>query len=240
MTLAAPVVFLLDVDNTLLDNDAVTADLKQYLIQELGAERQQRYWRIFEDRRVELGYADYLGALQRYRSESPNDPHVLQVSFYLMKYPFADRVFPGTFELIRQFRGWGPTVILTDGDVVFQPRKIDRSALFDAVDGNVLIYIHKEQQLTDVEQRYPAEHYVLVDDKLRLLSAIKQVWGERVTTVFPRQGHYAHDTGILATYPAADLTIEHIGDLLQYDLPTLLAAARSHGPGTTNPSAGPV
>lgn len=234
MTPAPPVVFLLDVDNTLLDNDTVTADLKQHLIRTLGAERQQRYWRIFEDLRVELGYADYLGALQRYRTEYPDDPHVLQVSFYLMDYPFADRVFPGALDLIRQLRSWGPTVILTDGDAVFQPRKIQRSGLYQAVEEQVLIYIHKERQLPDVEQRYPAGHYVFVDDKLRLLSAVKQAWGERVTTIFPRQGHYAHDATILATYPPADITIEQIGDLLRYDLAELVAAAGGNNPGAAS------
>jgi hypothetical protein len=230
MTQLAPIVFLLDVDNTLLDNDRIGADLKRHLTQAFGAERQERYWAIFEKLRVELGYADYLGALQRYRAENPRDPHFLQLSFYLLDYPFANRLFPGSLDVIEQLRSWGPTVILSDGDVVFQPRKIERSGLFEAAQGHVLIYIHKERELDDVEKHYPARHYVLVDDKLRILTAVKKVWGTRLTTVFPRQGHYAHDPKALATYPPADITIECIGDLLRYDLPALLAAGHAGTP----------
>ena len=222
MTSSSSVVFLLDVDNTLLDNDRIIADLKAHLTQAFGAERQERYWTIFEKLRVELGYADYLGALQRYRGENPRDPNFLQLSSYLLDYPFADRLFPGALELINRLRTWGPTVILSDGDVVFQPRKIARSGLFEAVKGEVLIYIHKEHELEDVEKHYPARHYVLVDDKLRILTAVRKVWGARLTTVFPRQGHYAYDPKALAAFPPADITIERIGDLVRYDLPTLL------------------
>jgi FMN phosphatase YigB (HAD superfamily) len=227
MTELAPVVFLLDVDNTLLDNDRITADLMRHLTQAFGAERQERYWAIFEKLRVELGYADYLGALQRYRAENPRDPHFLQLSFFLLDYPFANRLFPASLDVIERLRSWGQTVILSDGDVVFQPRKIERSGLFEAVEGRVLIYIHKERELDDVEKNYPARHYVLVDDKLRILAAVKKIWGTRLTTVFPRQGHYAHDPKALATYPPADITIECIGDLLRYDLPALLAAGHA-------------
>ena len=223
MTPSVPVVFLLDVDNTLLDNDRIGSDLKRHLTEAFGAERQERYWTIFETLREELGYADYLGALQRYRAENPRDPHFLQISHYLLDYPFADRLFPGSLDVIARLRAWGPTVILSDGDVIFQPRKIDRSGLFEAVEGRVLIYIHKERELEDVEKQYPSRHYVLVDDKLRILTAVKKVWGARLTTVFPRQGHYAHDPEALAAYPPADVTIERVGDLLRYDLPALLA-----------------
>jgi FMN phosphatase YigB (HAD superfamily) len=219
------VVFLFDVDNTLLDNDRVTADLRRYLEREVGGERSDRYWAIFEALRAELGYADYLGALQRYRVECPYDSHLLAVSTYLVNYPFANRLFPNSLDVLERCRAWGPTVILTDGDVVFQPRKIERSGLFEAVAGNILVYIHKEHELADVERRYPAERYVLVDDKLRILAAIKQLWGARVTTVFPRQGHYAHDPQVVSRYPPADLTVERIGDLLDYDLPALLDPA---------------
>jgi FMN phosphatase YigB (HAD superfamily) len=227
MTEVAPVIFLLDVDNTLLDNDQIIADLKQHLTQSFGVERQQRYWKIFEQRRAELGYADYLGALQRYRDENPNDPNFLETSFYLLEYSFASRLYPSSLDVIAHLDNWGPTVILSDGDVIFQPRKVERSGLYEAVEGRVLIYIHKEQQLDDVEKRYPARHYVLVDDKLRILTAVKSVWGSRVTTVFQRQGHYANDPQALAAYPPADVVIEHIGDLLRYDLPALLPVCQS-------------
>jgi hypothetical protein len=210
------VVFLLDVDNTLLDNDRVSADLKRYLTREVGAERQQRYWAIFESLRAELGYADYLGALQRYRVEYPRDPHLLAVSSFLVNYPFANRLYPQSLDVLEHLRQWGPTVILSDGDVVFQPRKVECAGLFDAVEGRVLIYIHKERELDDVEQRFPADHYVAVDDKIRILTAMKKAWGTRLTTVFPRQGHYAHAADV-ATYPPADVTIERIGDLLRHD-----------------------
>jgi FMN phosphatase YigB (HAD superfamily) len=217
------VVFLFDVDNTLLDNDRVSADLRRYLEGEVGAERSARYWAIFEELRAELGYADYLGALQRYRGEYPRDPHLLTVSSFLINYPFANRLFPNALDVLEMCRAWGPTVILSDGDVVFQPRKIERSALWDTVEGQVLIYIHKEHELEDVERRYPADHYVLVDDKVRILAAIKAVWGDRLTTVFPRQGHYAFDTKEIAKYPPPDITVERIGDLLEYDLPAFLS-----------------
>ena len=220
-------VFLFDVDNTLLDNDRVTADLRAYLEREVGKQRAKTYWNIFEELRTDLGYADYLGALQRYRVENPYDPHLLQLSFYLLDYPFAERLFPGALDAIIRLRAWGPTVILSDGDVVFQPRKVQRSGLFEAVEGHALIYIHKEQQLSDVEKRYPAEHYVLVDDKLRILTAVKQGWGSRLTTVFPRQGHYAYDAKTVATYPPADVAIERIGELLDFNLPTLVQAGQA-------------
>jgi FMN phosphatase YigB (HAD superfamily) len=217
------VVFLFDVDNTLLDNDRVTADLKRHLEREVGLERAQRYWAIFEQLRGELGYADYLGALQRYRIEYPRDPRLLTVSKFLINYPFANRLFPNSLDVVENVKQWGPAVILSDGDVVFQPRKVERSGLSDVVDGNVLIYVHKEEELDDVEHRYPADHYVLIDDKLRILTAIKKVWGARVTTVFPKQGHYASDPQALTKFPPADVSIERIGDLLTYDLQKLLS-----------------
>jgi len=214
---ADKIVFLFDVDNTLLDNDRVTADLKHHLEMEVGHEGAQCYWNHFEQLREELGYADYLGALQRYRSENPHDPRLLMVSRFLIDYPFADRLFPNSLDVVERVKKWGPAVILSDGDVVFQPLKVERSGLFDAVNGNVLIYVHKEQELDDVTERFPADHYVMVDDKLRILAAIKKIWGRRVTTVFVRQGHYALDQKILATFPAADASIERIGDLLNHD-----------------------
>ena len=223
--MAASVVFLLDVDNTLLDNDKVTADLKRHLEQAFGPERQERYWALFEELRKELGYADYLGTLQRYRIENPRDPHFLAVSSYMLQYPFANRLYPGSIDMIERFNGWGKSVILSDGDVVFQPRKIERSGIYEAVEGRVLIYIHKELELADVEHRFPADHYVLVDDKIRILTEVKKYWGPRLTTIFPRQGHYALDPKIVSQYPPADLTVERVGDVLNFDLDAILKAA---------------
>jgi FMN phosphatase YigB (HAD superfamily) len=216
------VVFLFDVDNTLLDNDRVAADLQRHLATDVRAEGAQEYWRIFEQLRTELGYADYLGALQRYRDKHPRALHLLSVSDFLINYPFNERLFPDALKVIEHVQQWGPSVILSDGDVVFQPLKINRSGLANAVAGRVLIYVHKEQELDDVERCYPAEHYVLVDDKLRILAAVKKFWASRVTTIFVRQGHYAADPKILASYPPADISIGSIGDLLQYQLPELL------------------
>lgn len=209
-------VFLFDVDNTLLDNDHVAEDLRRFLKKEVGARRSDRYWEIFETLRGELGYADYLGALQRYRVENPYDSHLLAVSTYLINYPFANRLFPNSLDVIEYCKTLGQVVILTDGDVVFQPRKVECSGLYEAVDGNILIYIHKEKELADVTRRYPARHYVLVDDKVRILTAIKEIWKERVTTVFPKQGHYAFDEKEVAKYPKADIEIGRIGELLEY------------------------
>jgi len=223
----AKVIFLFDVDNTLLDNDRVTDDLKKHLEREVGRERAEHYWAIFEQLRNELGYADYLGALQRYRTEYPRDPRVLTVSHFLVNYPFANRLYPNSLDALEHVKQWGQAVILSDGDVVFQPRKVECSGLAEAVENQVLIYVHKEQELDDVETRYPAEHYVIVDDKLRILAAIKKSWGSRVTTVFPRQGHYALDAKVVATYPPADVTIERIGDLLKHDIDNLLGSARA-------------
>jgi len=212
------VVYLLDVDNTLLDSDRIIADLMRHLDRTVGHALQQEYWTIFNRLRAELGYADYLGALQAYRGDHPRDLNVLQVSSFLINYPFANRLFPNSLDVIDRLKSWGRVAILTDGDVVFQPRKIERAGLFEAVDGQVLIYVHKELEIEDVERRFPASHYVIVDDKLRLLTAFKAAWGGRVTTVFPRQGHYAHDPAILQQYPPADITIARIGDLLGFDL----------------------
>lgn len=222
-------VFLFDVDNTLLDNDRVAGDLKRHLINVVGNASAERYWQLFEESRTELGYADYLGALQRYRIENPRDPKLLEVSHFMINYPFANRLYPESLDAIEHARGLGLPVILSDGDVVFQPRKVDRSGLHEAFNGQVLIYIHKEEELADVEAKYPARHYVMVDDKVRLLSAIKQYWGERVTTVFPRQGHYALDAALVAQFPKPDITIERIGELQNYSATEMLSAARKTG-----------
>lgn len=223
MTVPEEIVFLFDVDNTLLDNDRVTADLRKHLVREFGEEYASRYWAIFETLRAELGYADYLGALQRYRLTDMNDPGMLMMSSFLLEYPFANRLYPGSLDALEHVRQWGSTVILSDGDVVFQPRKAQRSGLWEAVEGRVLIYIHKEDMLDAVMARYPARHYVMVDDKLRILAAMKNRMGARLTTVFPRQGHYAHDPKNIEMYPSADITVERIGDLVNLDLATFLA-----------------
>ena len=224
LTAPNPIVFLVDVDDTLLDNDRIQDDLKRYIEREFGAECRDRFWAIQEGLFNELGYRDYLGALQRFRVEHPYEPHLVTVASFLVDYPFANRLYPGSLDVLERFREWGQTVILSDGDVVFQPRKIERSGIFKAVAGHVLIYIHKEKSLDDIERRYPAQHYVLVDDKIRILTAVKKVWGDRVTTVFVRQGKFALDPTVIASFPAADVTVERISDLLGYDLSALLMA----------------
>ena len=218
-------VFFFDVDNTLLDNDFVAADLRSHIKEVLGEAAQERYWVIFERVRHELGYADYLGSLQQFRVENIHEPQVQEISSFLLNYPFKERLFPHALEVLAKFKKWDTTAVLSDGDVVFQPRKIDRSGISAAVDAQVLVFIHKEQEIEDVERRYPAKHYVMVDDKLRILSAMKATLGERLTTVFAKQGHYATDPELLAHYPPADLSVDRIGDLLGMDLATLLAAA---------------
>lgn len=216
------IVFLFDCDNTLLDNDRVQDDLRAHLENEFGVAARDRYWQILEALRVELGYVDYLGALQRYRLDAPNDARLLQMSSFLVDYPFRDRLYPGALEVIAYCRRFGLTAILSDGDVVFQPRKIQRAGLWDAVDGRVLIYIHKERMLDDMERHFPARRYVMIDDKLRILAAMKAIMQDRLITVFPRQGHYALDARNIAAYPPADLTVERIGDLAEAGLSTLL------------------
>ena len=222
MTREHDVVFLFDVDFTLLDNGHVERDLREHLSRWLSAKARDRYFEIFEQIRHDVGYADFLGALERYRIENLHDTRVLKMSIWLVDYPFAQRLYPDSVDVVEHVRRWGPAVILSDGDAVFQPRKVERSGLWDAFQGHVLIYIHKETMLEDVEKLYPANHYVMVDDKLRLLAAIKQFWGKRVTTVFVKQGHYANDPEILARYPAADIQVDRIGDLLNYDLAAFL------------------
>jgi len=219
-------VFFFDVDNTLLNNDRVTEDLKEYLVRRVGDSSSKRYWELFEDLRLELGYADYLGALQRYRIERPRDLKLLAVSHFMINYPFANRLFPESLDAVEHARQIGKPVILSDGDVVFQPLKVDRSGLYEVFEHHVLIYIHKELELEDAEAKYPADHYVMVDDKVRILAAIKKRWGGRVTTVFPRQGHYALDASQAAQYPQPDITIERIGELQKYSLEQMVTAAR--------------
>jgi FMN phosphatase YigB (HAD superfamily) len=212
------VAFLFDVDNTLIDNDRVQADLREHLEQTYGVAARDRYWEILEKLRDDLGYVDYLGALERFRIETIHRPDVLRMSSWLVDYPFADRLYPGALEAVKHVQQWGTAVILSDGDAVFQPRKVEKSGLWRAFDNHILIYVHKEQELDDVERLYPADHYVLIDDKLRILAAVKKIWGERVTTVFARQGHYAHDTKTLVEFPPADIDLATIGDLVTRDM----------------------
>jgi FMN phosphatase YigB (HAD superfamily) len=218
------IVFLFDVDNTLLDNDAVQADLKEHLAENYGIAARDRYWTILEGLRTELGYVDYLGALERFRLEEMHRPDVLRMSSWLVDYPFAQHLYPGALDAIKHVQRWGTAVILSDGDAVFQPRKVERSGLWQAVDNHVLIYVHKERELADVERLYPADHYLLIDDKLRILAAVKKIWGEKVTTMFVKQGHYAFDPQVLAEQPRADVVLAKIGDLIKFDLPKLLNA----------------
>ncbi|MES2186920.1 MAG: HAD family hydrolase [Pseudomonadota bacterium] len=232
--MTADTVFLVDVDNTLLDNDRIIADLHGHLAREFGDPSAARYWAIFEALRDELGYVDYLGALQRYRHDvdhqGDGDQRLLRTSNLLVDYPFADRLYPDALEAVAHLGRVGPVVILSDGDVVFQPRKVQRSGLWDAVGGRVLIYVHKEKMLDQVQRLYPARRYVMVDDKLRILAAMKAALGERLTTVFPRQGHYALDAAEVAGHPAADITVEHIGDLLTFDAHALSGTALQEKP----------
>ena len=217
MSAPAERVVLFDVDNTLVDNDTVKRELGDELERRLGTAARDRYWEILEELREELGYVDYLGAIERYRLERLREPGILRLSCWLVDYPFAERLYPGALEVVRGLGDWATTVVFSDGDAVFQPRKIDRSGLWDAVDGRVLIYVHKERMLTEIERLYPARRYVMVDDKLRILDSIKRQWRERVTTVFVRQGHYAMDRAILEKYPAADLSVDQVGELATID-----------------------
>jgi FMN phosphatase YigB (HAD superfamily) len=212
------VVFLLDVDDTLLDNDRLTKDLGDRLESAFGAAERARYWELFGRRREALGLADYLGALQEFRTGLDDNPQLLAMSDFLLEYPFASRLYPQALEAIAHLRTLGLPVVLSDGDIVFQPRKIQRSGIWAAVEGRVLIYLHKEKMLEPMQQRYPAKHYVMVDDKANLLGAMKSALGARLTTVFVRQGHYALAAESKSAEPAPDLVIERIGDLLNHDL----------------------
>ncbi|MCH2694053.1 MAG: HAD family hydrolase [Acidobacteriia bacterium] len=222
MNLKNEVVLLLDVDNTLLDNDRVLTDFTHYIEDTIGYENNKRYWDIFIKLRDEIGYADYLGALQLYRVKYPHDPRLLKISSYILNYPFANRLFPKALEIIDQLKTWGLVVIFSDGDIIYQPRKVESAGLFNVANSNVLIYVHKELALDDVERRYPAEHYILVDDKIRILNSVKHSWSRRVTTIFIRQGHYALDPEVHVKYPPPDLTIEGLDELTTYGLEKLI------------------
>jgi FMN phosphatase YigB (HAD superfamily) len=209
--------FLFDVDDTLLDNDRVERDLGSHVLNTFGREAHDRFWVIFEEQRAKRDYVDFLGTLERFRLEHIDDPRALRLANWLLDYPFVERLFPNVLAVIRHVRQWGMPVILTDGDGVFQPHKLVRAGLWSVFDGHVLGYVHKEQELSAVQRVYPARHYVMIDDKLTVLNAIKAAWKERVTTVFPRQGHYANNPQILASQRPADISIDHIADLLNHE-----------------------
>ena len=213
MLTSRPIVFLIDVDNTLLDNDRFAADLTARLDHDFGKAERERYWSIYRQQRDKVSYADYLGTLQKFRVGSDNEPALLQMSAYLLDYPFGERLYPRARDAIQHLNAIGTTVILSDGDIVFQPRKIQRSGLWDAVDGRVLVYLHKERMLDVMQGDFPAKHYVMIDDKPQLLAAMKRVLADRMTTVFVRQGHYATESESVEIDPAPDLVVEHIGDL---------------------------
>lgn len=224
--MTAEVVFLLDVDNTLLNGDRFIADLHDHLDGAFGSACAKRYWDSFGQMREEFGYVDYLGALQRFRFEvaevADYEQKLLTASFFLMDYPFAERLYPRALEVIAHLTRFGPTVLLSDGDIVYQPHKLRRSGLWDAVAGRALIYVHKEKVLDAVQALYPAKHYVMVEDKLRILTAMKAIWQDKLTTVFVRQGHYAMDAELVSTQPAADVAMDSIAELADLDLSALL------------------
>jgi FMN phosphatase YigB (HAD superfamily) len=217
-------VFLFDVDDTLLDNDSVQDDLGQQVLTTFGKEAYDRFWAIFEEQRNKHIYVDYLGTLERFRLEHMDDVRALRLSAWFLGYPFTERLYPEALAAVEHVRQWGLPVILTDGDGVFQPHKLVRAGLWGAFDGHVLNCVHKEKELDAVERAYPARHYVMIDDKLKLLNAVKRIWGSRVTTVFPRQGHYANDPQILSEEKPADVSVERIADVLSLDFSTLQPA----------------
>jgi FMN phosphatase YigB (HAD superfamily) len=218
------VIFLFDVDNTLLDNDCMKADLGDHVSEMFGEEARDELWALYEEERVKHGYADFLGTLEKFRLAHVDDPRVLRLANWVMDYPFIERLYPDALGAVRHVRQWGLPVILTDGDGVFQPHKLERAGLLDAFGGHVLNYVHKEKELDAVQRAYPAKHYVLIDDKLSLLDAVKKAWGDRVTTIFPRQGHYAKDTRTLTSFPPADMEIARIADLMEHDFSMLQPA----------------
>ncbi len=218
------VVFLFDVDNTLLDNDRVKDDLGAHVLNIFGKEANDRFWVLYEEERIKHAYADLLGTLERFRLENMHDARVLRLANWLLDYPFIERLYPDALGVVRHVRTWGLPVILTDGDGVFQPHKLERAGLWTAFDGRILNYIHKEKELDAVRRAYPARHYVLIDDKLKVLDAVKRAWGDRVTTVFPKQGHYANDPHTLASQPPADIAVDRIADLMDHDFSALSPA----------------
>lgn len=225
MSSQASLVFLFDVDNTLIDNDRFSADLAAQLEERFGEEGRARYQAIDKALRADVGYADYLGALQRLRGQASSHDF-MEMSFFLLDYPFDERRFPGVLETIDHLRQIGTPVIMSDGDTVFQPRKVRRAGLWDAFRGEVLIYVHKEEMLDDMQSKYPADHYVMVDDKPRILVSMKKLLGDRVTTVFVRQGHYAAGAGKELEETPPDITVDAVAELAGIDREAFFRAAR--------------
>ena len=211
---AEPLLFLVDVDNTLLDNDRFQNELKAHIEQISGSAARDQYWVIQEHLFKTLGYRDYLGAFQQYRLERPQDTDALKLSLFVIDFPYNTLLYPGALDLVAALRRLGPTVALTDGDAVFQPRKMQLSGLDEALSGHVMICVHKDKEVPEIERRYPAHRYVVIDDKIRLLTAFKKIWGDRVTTVFPRQGQFGLDQAVIAENPPADVTVDRIAELL--------------------------
>ncbi|WP_158744178.1 HAD family hydrolase [Acidisphaera sp. L21] len=210
----APLVFLVDVDNTLLDNDQFQDALKAHIAKVSGPAARDRYWEIQEHLFHSLGYRDYLGAFQTYRLERPEDVDAIWLSLFVVDFPYATLLYPGALELIAALRKLGRVVALTDGDAVFQPRKLQGAGLIEPLDRHIMICVHKEAEVAEIERRYPAERYVVIDDKIRLLTAFKKVWGNKVMTVFPRQGQFGLDTKVIAANPPADIDVDRIAQLL--------------------------
>jgi len=223
MSEAAPIIFLFDVDNTLLDNDRVQNDLDKHVADVFGAEAAKTYWEIYETLRQKLGYADYLGAIQQFRLGCGDELRAQDLAAFLLEYDFAARLYPGALDAIAHLAQFGTCAVLSDGDVVLQPRKVSVSGIADAVEGRVLIYVHKERMLDDVARRFPAKHYVMIEDKLRVLDGMKRQWRDRLTTVFVRQGHYANDPAALKEYPPAQIALNGIDGLSGLDADSFLS-----------------
>ncbi len=218
MTSNSDMVFLFDVDNTLLDHDRVKQDLGALLDSRIFDGASEHYWSAYEAIRAETGQADFLASFQRCWIDSECNPHWLPAADLMLDYPYSDRLYPGALHVLEHVSRFAMVAIVSDGDAVLQPRKIRRAGLWQAVDGRVLIYQNKQQRLADIAHRFPAQHYVMIDDKPDVLVHMKSAWSSRLTTVFPRQGHYAHDQEHRHDQPEPDISIDHIGDMLKLDI----------------------
>lgn len=217
MSRIAPVAFLFDVDNTLLDNDRVRAELAETIERIVGPERGEAFWESYEQVRRDRDYVDYPNTIARFGRAFPDEVGYPDVADAILGYPYRAAVFPGAHDVLRQAQRVGPVAILTDGDPVYQPAKVARAGLTEAIDGPVLVFDHKEQHLAEVERRVPAERYVMVDDKPRILAAMSDRLGERMSTLHVCQGRYAH-AAEHDEFPDADRTVDAIAELLDVDL----------------------